>query len=129
MKKMICALLVMLCVVSLCACSGDKTCKEHTFEGPTCTSPKTCTVCGYTEGAELRHNWIPANCVDPRTCSRCGEIDETAPLHNFADATCTEPKTCLRCYLTEGEPAGHTWENGVCSVCEAFQETATSDEG
>lgn len=37
--------------------------------------------------------------------------------HSWQDATCTEPKTCTICGATEGEANGHSFTNGVCSVC------------
>ena len=118
MKKIIVALLLALCVLSLCACNQEKAC-EHTFEGPTCDKAKTCTQCGEVAAEPLKHNWMPANCKEHRHCVRCGLADETAPLHNFKDATCEKPKTCLRCELTEGEALGHTFTDGICSVCGA----------
>ena len=78
----------------------------HVWKESTCTEPKTCTICGATEGEPLGHTW--------------------------KDATCTEPKTCIVCGATEGEALGHTevWGeptidviNGTkanistCSVC------------
>jgi hypothetical protein len=64
---------------------------QHTFSEATCTSPKTCTECGETEGEPLGHTWV--------------------------EATCTEPKTCTVCGLTEGAPIGHTKEIGRCANC------------
>ncbi len=119
MKKLIAVMLLVFTVAALCACK--KTCQEHTFEGPTCEKPKTCTVCGETEGNALKHNWVPANCEDPRNCVRCGAIDESAPLHNMVDATCETPKHCVRCEITEGEALGHKFSEGVCSVCGAAE--------
>jgi hypothetical protein len=37
--------------------------------------------------------------------------------HNWIDATCTAPKTCADCKITEGDPAGHTYDNGVDGTC------------
>ena len=66
--------------------------KGHTLADATCTAPKTCTVCGATEGEALGHS--------------------------FADATCTAPKTCA-CGATEGEALGHTYFYNLCLVCYA----------
>lgn len=46
--------------------------KAHVWEEATCTSPKTCTECGITEGEASGHTWIEATCTSPRTCSVCG---------------------------------------------------------
>ena len=39
----------------------------HTFTEATCTAPKTCSVCGTTEGAALDHSYTQGK------CSGCGE--------------------------------------------------------
>lgn len=54
----------------------------HVWQEATCTEPKTCTICGATEGEALGHTW--------------------------QEATCTESKTCTVCGATEGEALGHT---------------------
>ena len=64
---------------------------EHSWTDATCTVPKTCAVCGATEGDVAEHSWI--------------------------NATCTAPKTCSTCELTEGEALRHNLVDGVCSVC------------
>lgn len=47
-----------------------------------------------------------------------GPIEETCQ-HNWIDATCATPKTCSLCGTKEGYAAGHSWEEGVCTVCDA----------
>ena len=43
---------------------------------------------------------------------------ETKHVHVFADPTCKSAKLCS-CGATEGEPLkAHTFENGVCKICE-----------
>lgn len=91
-------------------------CTNHSFEPATCTTPKTCTICGYEEGESLGHDLIThekkeATCTSNGyesyvTCSRCDystykEINTTG--HNWIEATTTSPKTCTKCGLTEGE--------------------------
>lgn len=46
---------------------------------------------GYAE-----HNWTAANCTTAKTCSICGKTEGSALGHDWADATCTAPKTCKR---------------------------------
>ncbi|MBO5439281.1 MAG: hypothetical protein J6A53_01335 [Clostridia bacterium] len=41
----------------------------------------------------------------------------------FNDATCTTPKTCTECGATVGSALGHSYANGVCSVCGANEPT------
>ena len=53
-------------------------CAKHVFEFATCTTPKTCMLCGATEGEPNGHTWT--------------------------EATYAAPKTCIECKATEGEP-------------------------
>ena len=58
------------------------------------------------DGLEVQHKWSAATCVDPKTCALCGatEGEPDADAHTWVDATCTEPKTCSACGATTGEP-------------------------
>ena len=62
----------------------------HQFKGATCTEPKTCLICGATEG-EPEHRWMAA--------------------------TCREPKTCIECNAKGDRLAEHIYINGECNVC------------
>ena len=77
---------------------------EHKWNEPTCTSPKTCSVCDATEGEALGHEFTDATCTSPKTCGVCGMTEGEALEHDFADATTEAPKTCKLCGATEGEP-------------------------
>ena len=81
----------------------------HSWKPATCTSPKTCVLCGKTEGRALSHSWINATCTDPRTCSVCGKTDGVALGHKWKAATCTVAKTCSACNVKEGQALGHDW--------------------
>ena len=89
----VCALLV---AFSSCTC-------KHEWTNPTCTDPKTCTLCGDVEGAALLHNWKPATCTSPKICDNCSETEGEPMEHNWQDATPEKPKTCADCGATEGE--------------------------
>jgi hypothetical protein len=107
---------------------------EHNYADATCTAPKTCTVCGATDGEALGHSWVDATCTDPKTCSVCQATDGEALGHSWVDATCTSPKTCSVCQATDGTVAPHTYgdwtqtkaptteeegeETRTCSVCQ-----------
>ena len=56
---------------------------SHNWKAATCTDPKTCTICGATEGTALGHNWNAATCTDPKTCARCGTTEGTTIPHKF----------------------------------------------
>lgn len=79
---------------------------DHSFRDATCTTPKTCTVCGYTEGDALGHSYV-TDVIAP-TCTEGGYT-----LH-----TCS---TCGDSYKTEETDAtGHVeYENGLCKACGA----------
>jgi hypothetical protein len=81
----------------------------------TCTEPKTCSVCGATEGNALGHSWNVATCTEPKTCAVCGTTEGNPLGHTWADATCTEPKSCSVCGTTEGIPKGHEWQAATCT--------------
>ena len=103
---------------------------SHAWQEATCTSAKTCTLCGKTEGEALGHAWKDATCTEAKTCTRCGVTEGASLGHIWKDATCTEAKTCTRCGVTEGDSLGHVWkdptcnEAGVCTRCGATGEPA-----
>ena len=80
----------------------------HLWADATCTTARTCRICGKTEGRSLGHHWVKTDCVSPRTCSTCGEVSNQAAGHIWIPATCTTPKTCSACGTTQGETAPHT---------------------
>lgn len=81
---------------------------ECTAEGCTLTAG---TANSEKDGYE-EHNWTAANCTTAKTCSICGKTEGSALGHDWADATCTAPKTCKRtgCTATDGSPLGHDWD-------------------
>ena len=100
----------------------------HSWTDATCTTPKTCSVCGATEGEALGHNaeTIPgaaatcteAGLTDGSKCSRCGEIltaQKTIPALGHtagADATCTTAQTCTVCGAELTAALDHDWVAG-----------------
>ncbi|MBE6926096.1 MAG: fimbrillin family protein, partial [Ruminococcaceae bacterium] len=135
MKKLTLILLSILMIVTLAACGNkcahtydnacDVTCNEcgeertvtHDFADADCDTPKTCTVCGKTEGSALGHK--PAeddgDCTTAITCSVCGTITTPArDSHTGGEATCTHGKLCDICgfeYDTTKAPDNHASEN------------------
>ena len=103
-----------------CDCSDSYTedipVLSHSYKDATCTAPKTCSVCGATEGEMAEHSWKDATCTAPKTCSACGATEGT-PQHSWKAATCTAPKTCSVCGATEGSVAEHNYQNGTCTGC------------
>ena len=81
---------------------------ECTAEGCTLTAG----TANSKKGGYAEHNWTAANCTTAKTCSICGKTEGSALGHDWADATCTAPKTCKRtgCTATDGSPLGHDWD-------------------
>lgn len=54
---------------------GFYTC-YHTWNAATCTRPRTCSICGKTEGESKGHTWSNATCTKPQTFGnhRCTHI-------------------------------------------------------
>ena len=99
-----------LCFLLFCillhAC-GVITLHDHEWQDATCTTPKTCVICGDTDGDPLGHQWADATCTAPKTCTVCGETTGSPSKHDWMKATCESPKTCSVCGETAGEPLGH----------------------
>ena len=83
MKKIICALLILVMCLGLVACgdnsdSVDNTDKtfsdmsepthDHQWANATCTTPKICRICNITEGSATGHNFRDG------VCDICGEL-------------------------------------------------------
>ncbi len=99
----------------------------HDWAAATCTTPKTCSKCGATDGTAAGHSWNAANCTTPKTCSKCGATEGTAAGHSWNSANCTTPKTCSKCGETEGKALGHSYDwSRTCLVCGNAKESDIS---
>jgi thiol-disulfide isomerase/thioredoxin len=77
-----------------------------------------CTSCGLVINTnDHTHTWTMADCLLPKTCSVCGATEGEALGHNWKEADCTRPKTCLSCGITEGELGNHNYVNKTCTNC------------
>lgn len=87
---------------------------ECTAEGCTLTAG----TANSGKGGYAEHDWTAANCTTAKTCSICGKTEGSALGHDWADATCTAPKTCKRtgCIATDGSPLGHDWDTTVWMI-------------
>ena len=104
MKKTFCIFLMLVLCVALSACGCD-----HQWQAANCEHPKTCTLCGKTEGEPLDHSWQEADCEHPRTCTLCGKTEGEALGHsggewekteiNRVDARECYVKHCFRCEM------------------------------
>ena len=109
----------------------DTTCNEcgyirtitHDYTDATCTAPKTCTVCGVTEGEARGHNYVSVvtdpDCISSGyttyTCSTCGDsyiTNEVIALGHDYDHACDT--TCNRCYETR--TITHDYTDATCTA-------------
>ena len=51
----------------------------------TCQTPKTCKVCGTTEGRVLPHHWEDTSCSNPTPCSMCGTLEGIEFTHQWQE--------------------------------------------
>lgn len=94
---------------------------SHNWKDATCTAPKTCSVCGATEGEPIEHTWMDATCTAAKTCSVCGATEGNSLGHDYGqyaieEATCTSDGTkylkCITCGDERQETInafGHEW--------------------
>lgn len=125
LKRFLCFLLIISFVVTLNACGC-----EHEWTEATCEAPRTCTLCGDTEGELGEHDFAEASCITPKKCKVCGTVEGEALGHDFAEADCVTPKKCKVCSGVEGEALGHNFSEAdcdtpkMCIVCGTTEGTA-----
>lgn len=112
MKKILAFIMVAALLLSLCACGC-----EHEWE-EICGYPKTCKICGKSEGEIIQHSFHEATCTAPMTCSICGAT-QGDPLHHTVEnweikqASCSEEGT----------------KSGICTTCgSTIQEIIPKEE-
>ncbi len=76
----------------ICSICGDKQTEvisaiEHTWQKATCTNPKTCKICGKTEGNPLGHTGGTATCENKAICSRCNKEYGDYATHTYKTTT------------------------------------------
>ena len=77
MKKFCVAALTAVLCLSLAACGEC----EHQWQEADCENPKTCSLCGETEGNALGHDWQGGDCQNPQVCARCGKEGKVLDTH------------------------------------------------
>ena len=139
MKKLTLILLSVLMIVTLAAC-GSKKCEQHVYDD--CADTE-CNVCGETR--DSMHSWKDADCLNPKTCTVCGKTEGSALGHEWTTPDvdlCEVQSTCSRCGATDGENKEHTPENddndcstalncGVCGkeILAAGEHSPEKDDG
>ena len=96
-------------------CSKETAC-VHDWKDIDCNTPKTCSLCGATDGEVIGHSWISASCSQPKYCYRCRLTEGEPTEHDWREATCRKAKYCFDCKITEGEPLEHIWTEATCTT-------------
>ena len=72
---------------------------------------------GYTVIAATGHSWKAATCTAPKTCTVCGTTEGNVGGHRWNAVGCTSAATCTVCGTSTGKPTGHTYTDGVDGTC------------
>ena len=126
MKKILLLLSIIFVLCCALASCGDNGC-EHNFESATCQAPRTCTLCGATDGEIGNHRWDEASCILPSTCKNCGLTNGVASGHKWDSNICTDEKTCKLCGDKQ-KAKEHTWNTDKCQEARACQECGFEGE-
>ena len=108
------------CDVTCNKCGEGRNVESHDYIEADCDTPRTCKLCGYTDGAPRGHNFADATCVLPKTCTACNATEGTSLGHAMTTPDvdqCEVQSTCSRCGLTEGKNIEHTYDNACDASC------------
>lgn len=72
---------------------------EHDWIAATCAEPKTCALCGETEGDTLEHTWAEATFASPKKCSLCGETEGERRQSYFEEHSVDVPDAPVACTI------------------------------
>ncbi len=132
MKKLLAILLVVVLVLSLCACkkSDDQKTPDvsQSESGNTENSSDNNTENSNTEGS--------SDVTDESTGDTSGDNAENnednsdstpACTHDWKAATCTAAKTCSKCGATEGAAVGHSWKDATCTAAKTCSKCGATE--
>ena len=109
-------------------CNATKS-STHNYGSATCLDPAKCSVCGYSTGSALGHDYsvvvTEPTCTTTGTnkCSRCTAtttIDELGHTPGAA-ATCTTAQKCTVCNATIANAKGHNYQTQSAATCTAAE--------
>ena len=119
---LICCIMALVLTLSLAAC--NKSC-DHVYDD--CADIE-CNLCG--EARDSMHTWVNADCDSPKTCSVCGKTEGSALGHtpNEDDGDCTTEIKCKDCgKATTAAKASHTpkADDGDCTTAVICKDCGT----
>ena len=95
-------------------CGYESARTQHTAgAAATCTTPQTCTECGYVINAATGHGItkLVSNAdgsTHSKICLTCNNAVDSSDCYVYESATCTSAAKC-ECGRTIGEPLGHSY--------------------
>ncbi len=135
MKKALSLLLVLVMLLSLCACGKNDTQNIDPSTTPSqattdnteeSTDGTTETTQAITEEPTTTPTTESTNAPTEESTTKPTERPTTKPTetpttptacsHSYKDATCTAPKTCTKCGATNGSAAGHSYKDATCTA-------------
>ena len=126
MKKLLLFSVLFLALLTVPACDSVSSPVLDNTPSVFITIPTESEAVHTTTEQQHIHSFMPATCIAPKTCSVCGETEGKKLSHNYTDATCQAPRTCTVCSKTIGNVAAHAYTNGACAFCGA-KEPVDSD--
>ncbi len=107
--RLLVVILSAVIVIALCALFYTQ---YHTWIEASCTSARTCTICGKTDGDPLGHTWTDATYYSPKICSICNSTEGDSLAKKLDDtavqASCLDNN--INFQLSNGkEVGGSAW--------------------
>ena len=99
------ALAVVLCILICASLSGCGKVQE--------------VITGIEQNWVCTHEWEKATCLVPRTCKLCGLSEGKIRSHEWENTACNVKAGCIFCGTTEGMELTHTWRTDgmICRYC------------
>lgn len=104
MKRFLVVMSVLIVIFTLSGCG----CKhEWKLKDGTCDILH-CLNCDAEKTVEAVHMWSSGDCENPKSCYVCGLTEGGAPGHQWVEANCDRAKYCKVCEVSDGEPLNHS---------------------
>jgi hypothetical protein len=82
-------LLVLILMLALVLIACDKATDNPSSSNSSNSGKETSTVVNNGNNSSCDHKWVDATCIAPKTCSVCGQTEGEVIDHNYQDSICT----------------------------------------
>lgn len=77
-----------------------------------------CNVGQELQQVTCKHQWQKSTCLAPRTCTLCGMTEGKVRAHEYGSTACNAPEGCIYCGTMEGIEYTHQWgDTKICTLC------------